>query len=212
MTYHDDIFVGIDYSYTSPAITILDNGVYYCYALWHQKTLPNQSNKFTVKNFDINLDFYDNEIKYNTDLERYLKLADWAIGKINLHTKTKKNVHIALEGYSMGSRIGFLFNIAENTAILKSNIIDRTYHLKTFIACPPTLIKKFATKKGNAKKPDMANSFFKEHEFYMHEIFLKKNPDTNPASDIVDSYFILSYLLKNVNGFGKISNSIQKLI
>lgn len=210
-----DIYIGIDYSYTSPAITIFDDNKYHCYALWHQKSLPNKTNKFIVDNFIINLDFYDKVIVYNTDIERYRKLAEWSISKIKSHTDNNhdKKVHIAIEGYSMGSRIGFLFNIAENTGILKSGIIDQINGLETFIAYPPTMIKKSATRKGNAKKPDMANAFHDKFGFWIHELFMKKNPDTNPASDIVDSYFILAELTEFVKSFGKkLQKSVQRII
>nr|DAF18179.1 MAG TPA: crossover junction endodeoxyribonuclease [Caudoviricetes sp.] len=197
----NDIFVGIDYSYTSPGITIFHDGKYFCYALWHNKVMPNKSNDFNVHNqFFIHLDFYDQEIKYQTEFERYIKLSEWSIKNIKSHIKPYQHVYIAIEGYSMGSHAGMIFNIAENTAILKKSILDNiSPNLKLFIAYPPTFIKKESTGKGNSKKPELAKAFFSKNKFYIHEILKKSNPDSNPASDIIDSYWIITQLLNDVN-------------
>lgn len=214
---HDDseyILVGIDYSYTSPALTILDNGIYHSYALWHNKTLPiKDTNIISKDNFNIYLDFYDKVIVYHSEIERYKKLADWAIQKIQSHSADKP-LYIAIEGYSIGSRAGLLFNIAENTAILKSGIID-ILKPEIFLAYPPTYIKKNTTGKGTAKKNDMGKAFFDRNHFYVHEILKKKSPDSNPSSDIVDSFYILTQLEQDVKSFFEKStpiNSTYKII
>lgn len=217
--HYDDsgyILVGIDYSYTSPALTILDNGIYHSYALWHNKTLPiKDTNIISKDNFNIYLDFYDKVIVYRSEIERYKKLADWAIQKIRSHNANdNKPLYIAIEGYSIGSRAGLLFNIAENTAILKSGIID-ILKPDIFLAYPPTYIKKNTTGKGTAKKHDMGKAFFDRNHFYVHEILKKKSPDSNPSSDIVDSFYILTQLERDVKSFFEKNtpiNSTYKII
>ena len=53
---------------------------------------------------------------------------------------------------------------------------------------PPTVIKKFATGKGNASKDDMLEAWKNEDGSF--ELLQETG---NPASDIIDSYFICKY-------------------
>jgi crossover junction endodeoxyribonuclease RuvC len=81
---------------------------------------------------------------YNSDEDRYDDISNWAINITQKHDVD----NVILEGYSYGST-GKVFNIAENTAILKYNLWDSRI---PFLIVPPTTIKKFATGKGNANK------------------------------------------------------------
>ena len=64
-----------------------------------------------------------------------------------------------MEGYSFGST-GRVFNIAENTGILKYNLWAALIH---FDVLAPTTVKKFATGSGSASKVDMFNQFVEEN-------------------------------------------------
>ena len=57
---------------------------------------------------------------------------------------------------------------------------------------PPTVIKKFATGKGNASKEDMLEAWKNEPNNF--ELIQESG---NPASDIIDSYFICKYGFEN---------------
>jgi Holliday junction resolvasome RuvABC endonuclease subunit len=195
------LFVGIDYSYTSPAITVINNNTnkVISFALWHNKKLPDPE---TLKsnNLTIILNHYDDIVPKNcTDIKRYMNLAVWSINNINQIKSCYPDheLHIAIEGYSLGSRLGSLFNIAENTAILKYKILTEIIP-DSFEVYPPTTIKKYATGKGNSKKPDMARAYTSTTGDIIHQMLGKTNPDSNPASDIVDSYFIASLLKSNI--------------
>ena len=193
------LFVGIDYSYTSPSITILNSETQKVtsFALWHNKKLPDQEN-LKSNNLTIILNHYDDIVpKDCTDIKRYTHLADWTIKNINQMKSEHPDheIHLAIEGYSLGSRLGSLFNIAENGGILKYKILTEVKP-DVFEIYPPTTIKKYATGKGNAKKPDMARAYTTTTGDIIHMMLGKSNPDSNPASDIVDSYFI-ALLLKN---------------
>ena len=87
-----------------------------------------------------------------------------------------------MEDYAYAAT-GRVFHIAENAGILK-------YKLKNFKTqtIPPTVIKKFATGKGNASKEDMLDAWKKEDGTF--ELIQETG---NPASDIIDSYFICKY-------------------
>ena len=56
---------------------------------------------------------------------------------------------------------------------------------------PPTVIKKYATTKGNANKEKMYDAFVEEtNRKLLDEFKIKLN---NPITDIVDSYYIAKY-------------------
>jgi len=102
---------------------------------------------------------------------------------------------ISIEGYSMGSK-GKVFNIAENTGVLKYKIHNLGIPLEVI---PPTTLKKYATTKGNSDKGMMHNSFMKETGINLKkEITPDKGKVDNPVSDIVDSYYICKYLYDKI--------------
>ena len=89
-----------------------------------------------------------------------------------------------MEDYAYAAT-GRVFHIAENMGILKYELKSKGFNYTTI---PPTVIKKFATQKGNASKDLMLESFQKEKST------LNLIQDSgNPASDIIDSYFICKY-------------------
>lgn len=119
---------------------------------------------------------------YNNQESRFNNISNWAIGVC------KHMDFITLEGYSMGSK-GQVFTIGENTGILKNKLWQNN---KTFVSVAPTVIKKFATGKGNSDKEAMFNAFLKETNVDLVTIFSLKRPDS-PVNDIVDSYFLAKY-------------------
>ena len=89
----------------------------------------------------------------------------------------------------MGSS-GRVFNIAENTGILKY----RFWNLGIkYAIVPPTVIKKFATGKGNANKERMQEVFESEHSIRLKEELKQTEKQWNPSSDIIDAYYICKY-------------------
>ena len=99
---------------------------------------------------------------------------------------------IALEGYSFGSKGHRLFQIAENTGVLKYKLYQAGIPVEVL---PPSQVKKFATKKGNANKEKMYDAFLEETGVdLMKEITPLKKDIGNPVSDIIDSYYICKLL------------------
>ena len=94
-----------------------------------------------------------------------------------------------LEGYSFGST-GRVFNIAENTAILKYNM---WYNYIDYEIVAPTTVKKFATGSGNATKEKMYEAFVEENPRRDIKSILTPRSSNiiSPLNDVVDSYFIL---------------------
>jgi Holliday junction resolvasome RuvABC endonuclease subunit len=84
-----------------------------------------------------------------------------------------------------------VFNIAENTALLKWKMWERGINVEIV---PPTALKKWATGKGNADKDRMHDAFQKETGVNLWKIMTpdKKNVES-PTADIVDAWALCKW-------------------
>lgn len=202
---------GIDYSMACPCICIHDTsnkpfGFRHCkfYFVTDKKYL---GEGWITENIHVK---YLNRKDFNDDIKRYSALSYWAMQHLTpLHTRTIE--HVALEGYSMGSR-GKVFNIGENTGILKHNI--RLHNIPLTIYAPKE-IKMFAVNNTPLDFTEVnKNKIDKDH---MYSIFLdevgvdlrakltpKKKKIDSPVGDIVDSFYICKLLRENI-----VNQSIQ---
>ena len=130
---------------------------------------------------------------YNSEPERYNNIANWAIDIIKLYGDAKTGINrikptIQIEDYSFGST-GRVFHIAENLGLLKYKLKIECGWEYTLIA--PSVIKKFATDKGNANKEIMLSAFQGDTGVNLGELF--ESSAKSPISDVVDAYFICKY-------------------
>jgi len=171
--------VGIDYSLTSPCVCIFDTKKQFSFynCVFYYLT--------DNKKFDIDVDNIKGDLhrEWYTNEGRYMNITQWALDKIN------DGDIVYLEGYSMGST-GMVFNIAENAGLLKHYLWKSNYDV-TIV--PPTVIKKFATGKGNANKQLLQDCFEESTGFYIKKKLSMTDKQWNPSSDIIDSYFICKY-------------------
>ena len=178
--------VGVDYSLSSPCICI-HNGSEFSIenCAFHFLTSTKKYEGVWRQNLDItgslHLDFKSNE-------ERYAAIAVWVLSLL------EENDIIYIEGYSMGST-GMVFNIAENAGLLKHYLWKNRFKYNII---PPTVIKKFATGKGNENKEKLQDKFIEETGVNIKEILNMTEKSWNPSSDIIDSYFIAKYGVENV--------------
>lgn len=180
------ISAGIDYSMTSPSICIhqgkkwsIDNCKFYY--IVHR-------DKFLVKNDHIQGHLYEG---YESQQERFSNLSNWVLNIL----KENEVQNTGLEGYSYGSTSSRLFEIGENTGLLKYKLWSEKIDFTVFA---PTMIKKFATTKGNANKEKMWLSFIEETDLNLfHMLGLEVGKNWNPVSDMVDSYYICKYHYEN---------------
>ena len=134
-------------------------------------------------------EFPNNELRFNF-------IAKWAMVRIRGPHWEIPRV-IALEDYAMGAR-GRVFEIAENTGALKQDLRANGFNFKLY---PPTVVKKFATGKGNSDKDAMYAAWMKETGYDIWKILTPgRTKISSPITDIVDSYFILKKLIEEDNG------------
>jgi len=175
---------GIDFSMSSPAITVGKSLNY----TQDCKSFYYTDKKSLEGKFGTNI-YGMMTLPYEHQMERFHNITEWALSIL----KQFKVVDVCLEGYSMGSK-GTVFNIGENTGILKHTMWINNI---SFITPAPTQVKKYFTGKGNANKEVMYDSFYDQTNVDLLSIFNKTSKTSNPISDIVDSYAMLSY---GING------------
>ena len=171
--------VGIDYSLTSPAICISNDRFDLSFTSWH--FLSNR--KKCQGNFIHNIRGTAHQ-PYTDPMQRFKQISDWVL---HILAELPQPLHISLEGYAYGAKGQGLFQIAENSGILKYRLLhDLKYSYNIIV---PSVIKKGATGKGNADKDKMYDSFNKETNIDLKQIF-DTDKTGNPISDIVDAYYV----------------------
>jgi len=171
-------FIGIDYSMTSPAVTIITADSFSSHFFAQNKKQEGHAPPHFYS--------YSYPTHSDLDIDRYARLANWvfAIAKF-----TQDDI-ISIEGYSMGS-VGAVFSIAENTAILKNNLYLN--NIKYNVVAPTTL-KKYATGKGNADKLQMYERFTEKTKTDPRKVYSgEKAKLGSPFTDIADSYWLADY-------------------
>src|SRR6056300_1124695 len=167
--------VGIDYSLTSPAVCINNEGEYMFYYLTSKKKYIGQMAK--------NIIGFEHQ-EYDTPIKRFSQISDWAINTFNRLTYDLKNLKVFIEGYSFGSKGQAIFQIAENCGILKYRLQQLNLSYDTVV---PSVVKKGATGKGNADKDMMYEAFLKETNIDLKKIF-----DTDKVGNPVSKIFFKS--------------------
>ena len=179
---------GIDYSLTSPAICVYkeeDDGFFdfdrcMLYYLSNNKRQQQLAARCGVSNI-----IAEPYPEWKCEEERHEKLASWAYSRIQSCDE------VFIEGYAFAtSAQAGVRSIAENTGLLKNKMWKNKI---SFMSYPPTVIKKFATGKGNANKEVMYEAFVDElltPTDLKERLTPKATKIRNPISDIVDAYFI----------------------
>lgn len=153
-----------DYSYTCPALCIVDTDCIkssddiktfsnFKFFAAYEDTRKNRNPK-VVFGIDQNVFVEYLPSDYTTPEERFRNIKEWA-ARIFLQHKVEE---VVFEGFAMGSRVGMIFQIAENASVLKQWLSSNGI---PFTIPSPAHVKKTFTGKGNAKKPQMVAVFNK---------------------------------------------------
>ena len=186
--------IGIDYSLSSPGVCVNTSEGEFRYEDCTFYFLTN-TKKYDAT-FKENIAFGKSAVEfvgsphklYTSEPERYNQISDWVVDIINSYVFWQEQPIIQIEDYSYGST-GRVFHIAENLGLLK-------YKLKMecgwdYTLLPPSVIKKFATDKGNANKELMLEAFEKDTGVNLELLFDTKSK--SPITDVADAYFVCKY-------------------
>jgi hypothetical protein len=171
--------IGIDYSLSCPCMCVMEKPDIKNVRFYYLTTVKKDTGVFGGK---ITGELHK---EYFSEQERYDNIADFFLNNI----PTTSPPHVFIEDYSFGSK-GKVFHIAENCGVLKHKLWEVGYKHEVV---PPTVIKKFATGKGNADKEAMYAAFLKETNVDLARILFSTKKLGSPVTDIVDSYYIAKY-------------------
>jgi Holliday junction resolvasome RuvABC endonuclease subunit len=174
------ILLGVDLSMTSPALCI-HRGDKFKFTQCEFYFLTS-SEKYLYVDRRLHGETFP---EYATSSERFNNIGTWIVDICKVHGVDK----VYIEGYSYGS-VGRVFHIAENGGVCKYMLWKNHIEYDTI---PPTVIKKFATGKGNADKKKMQEAFIAETGFNVKEVLSMTDKQWNPSSDLIDSYYICKY-------------------
>ncbi len=103
---------------------------------------------------------------------------------------------VAIEDYAYAAT-GRVFHIGENTGILKYFLDEMDLDIHPV---PPTVVKKFATGKGNADKNAMTAAFLNTHpsarswiDAFFPRFKKGSSPAKSPLADLADAYWIAKH-------------------
>ena len=192
--------IGIDYSLSSPGVCVNTSEDEFQYEDCKFYYLTNT--KKYEGTFKEKMAFGTSDVEYIgtqhkqyvSEPERYNNIANWAIDIIKSQPQLmigklwEKKPIIQIEDYSFGST-GRAFHIAENLGLLKYKLKIECGWDYTLIA--PSVIKKFATDKGNANKELMVGAFKEDTGVNLGELF--DSSVKSPITDVADAYFICKY-------------------
>lgn len=175
------VFIGIDYSLTCPCVCVARDKQFKN-SFFHFLT---DSERLEGKAYNI---LGDAHTDYMCDQQRYENIASWVI---NIVAPFRDEEHyILIEDYSFGSK-GRVFNLAENCGLLKYLLYKGKYK---FFTVPPSVIKKYATGKGNADKQKMYDAFYALTEIDLIHVYSKSGRLSSPVTDIVDAFYLTHYM------------------
>jgi hypothetical protein len=181
------VAIGIDYSLTSPCVCVATDNVFQnsqFYYLNDRKVVQGRFQNILGKEHP----------PYLSNEQRYENNANWVLSLISGFKQANQKVEIMIEDYSFGSK-GRVFNLAENCGVLKYVLFKNGF---SFSTVAPTVVKKFATGKGNATKEKMYEAFIAQTNIKLHTAISPTTKLGSPTTDVVDSWFIAKYLLEKI--------------
>lgn len=102
----------------------------------------------------------------------------------------------AIEGYSFGSTLSnSTFQIGEFIGGLKKMLYDQG---KGIVIYPPSVVKYYATEKGNAQKNHMKMAFLQRYPQYYPQQIEHLPPFEDPQADLIDAFWIAMILRSHI--------------
>jgi len=181
------ILSAIDYSLNGPAICVYNSAKPFSFSNCNFYFLTDTKRYAATFLNNIYGELFS---PYEEDCDRYDSISDWVM------RVTVGSDNVALEGYAYNAT-GRVFNIAENTGILKYKLYQAGIPVDII---EPTKVKKLATGKGNADKQKMYEAFVKETGVNLQEMITpSKSSLGSPVTDIIDAYYICKVIFSQIS-------------
>ncbi|MGL5692114.1 MAG: hypothetical protein ACRDD8_15040 [Bacteroidales bacterium] len=212
------VYIGFDFSINKPACTVVDvsssGSVTYKHYCWPSKASKNAINILEnagvvviKQDLDVSNGTYSGDMV--TDIKNAKKLADLICNTLSIYLNGDKDVYIAQEGFSYGSKGSSILDLAGYKYILM-DYINKHVSFDNMLTYAPATIKKTAgcSKKNKNKKDDMIEAFKDEENLntrfrlllneYPQQLKMKTNYVVC-VDDIVDSYWVTKTMLNDLD-------------
>lgn len=185
------VYVGFDWRITSPAVAVVNGSDIHWWCLAPIKSFVPVT-PLRVRDLTFHLDWIPVDEQPDRSSEDWLPHAlycantalDWIDSVL-----PPGPVSYAIEDYAMGAA-GRITAIVEHTALLKYAFACKHPKVKLHLVAP-TRVKKLATGKGNADKPQMAAAFTSRTDVNVHQWLCGgKGKLRAPSTDLIDAYFV----------------------
>lgn len=194
------VVIGLDWSMSSPAWTIIDWDGRYEHHYFVQRNRKNSKKDESIERVieepvskveSFHPHFYP---EFHHPMERFYQLSETLVDSVVGYNMF--DMRIVFEGYSFGAT-GKVFDIAECTGIAKQALY-REYGLIPTVV-PSAQWKKHFGLKGNSDKKPIVDLYIEKTGNDLYSIFNKKQDikSLGVMSDIADSYFIAMYALED---------------
>jgi hypothetical protein len=218
------IYIGIDFSLTSPAFCVYKDGKYNWGSLTRtdrtaESLRKSKDKPYAVLDGDPDIDLFfltkkempeEYSARERVKIDYFQDIVD--VFWYHIEPFIEEDVYIAMEGLSFASNGNALIDISMATALIRKKIVDKIGSSK-FYVFPPTAVKKFAGK-GNFKKDEMYHALIQKAseaggnftDFtdtiakYSSSWITKSKQVNKPIDDLVDASWICLFLqetLKN---------------
>ena len=215
------IYIGIDFSLTSPAFCVYKDGKYSWGSLTRtdrtaESLRKSKDKPYAILEGDPSIDLFfltkkeipeEYSARERVKIDYFQDIVDVFWYHIEPFIEGE-DVKIAIEGLSFSSNGNALIDISMATALIRKKIVDRIGS-KNFYVFPPTAIKKFAGK-GNLKKDEMYHALVKKSpevggnfshftdiiSAHSSSWITKSNQVNKPIDDLVDASWICLFLVE----------------
>lgn len=206
------IFIGIDFSISSPAVCINDDNKFSYYSLYRPGKLTKKEvigidvlKEFKNLSLNINKPIVESknyQLRETNNLIEAEFLTDSIIEYIQNNIHNKK-VKICIEGFSYGSISNRALELSGYNYLLRHKLLKNGYNFSIY---SPKTIKAVAGN-GNYNKEQIAESYLSIIDDDKLRIFLNDNKDTlyinrkflKPIDDLIDAYFASKTIQKYDN-------------
>lgn len=214
------IYIGIDFSLTSPAFCVFKDGKYSWGSLTRtdrtaESLRKSKDKPYAILDGDPSIDLFfltkkEMPVEYSARERVKIDYFQDIVDVFWYHIEPfieREDVKIAIEGLSFSSNGNALIDISMATALIRKKIVD-TVGSQNFFVFPPTAIKKFAGK-GNLKKDEMFRALIKKSPdvggnfSHFTDIIsdnssswiTKSNQVNKPIDDLVDASWVCLFLV-----------------